>query len=166
MKNLQIDTASLFAKTNLTWLATNTIYLTVHGSHAYGTNRPDSDIDLRGIAIPPLEYFLGVNDVFHQAEFSDPYDCVIFDIRKFFKLAFDCNPNVLELLFTDKSCHIKTSSLFDEIASIRDSFLSKKVRFTFAGYAHSQLKRIRRHRRWLQSPPKGKPSRSSDHSIN
>jgi uncharacterized protein len=40
-------------------------------------------------------------------------------------------------------------------------FLSTKARHTFSGYAHSQLKRIRTHRRWLLDPPKAPPSRKA-----
>ncbi len=49
------------------WLPEHTVFLTKHGSHAYGTNTPSSDLDLRGIAIPPKEYLLGFNKSFEQA---------------------------------------------------------------------------------------------------
>jgi len=38
---------------NFTWLNERLLYLTRHGSHAYGTNRIDSDLDLRGIFVAP-----------------------------------------------------------------------------------------------------------------
>lgn len=154
-----IDTNKIFDKSNLDWLKSSTIYLTLHGSHAYGTSRPDSDIDMRGIAIPPKRYMLGVLDNFNQAEFNDPYDCVIFDLNKFVKLSLDCNPNAIELLYTETEDHILKSPIFDKLLGIRDLFLSKKARFTFAGYARSQILRIKRHRRWILNPIDKKPER-------
>jgi hypothetical protein len=49
-------------KGNLKWLPARTIYLTRHGSHAYGTSLPTSDLDIRGIAIAPIHYYLGVSE--------------------------------------------------------------------------------------------------------
>lgn len=157
MKNVDIN--KIFEKTNLDWLESNTIYLTLHGSHAYGTSRPNSDIDIRGIAIPPKKYYFGVIDNFEQATFSDPYDCVIFDIRKFIKLSINCNPNAVELLFTDEEDYLRSSPAFDNLLAIRDSFLSTRARYTFSGYARSQLNRLKLHRRWLLNPVDKKPER-------
>lgn len=145
---------------NLDWLKSRTIFLTKHGSHAYGTNLPTSDLDLKGIAIPPRPYFYGFASKFEQADGGFPdHDCAIYDIRKFFSLAADCNPNIIELLFTDPSDWLISSYYHELIYNIRESFLSKKARHTFAGYAHAQLKRIRTHQRWLRNPPAGKPTR-------
>jgi predicted nucleotidyltransferase len=36
-----------------------TIFLTLTGSHAYGLSTPESDIDLRGVLIPPKNISLG-----------------------------------------------------------------------------------------------------------
>ena len=43
----------------------------------------------------------------------------------------------------------------------RHMFLSMRVQHTYTGYAMSQLKRIRTHRKWLLDPPKEKPTRES-----
>ena len=79
---------------NLTWLRDRTILLVTHGSHAYGLSTPSSDVDIKGVAIPPADYFLGFNKKFEQAESKDPNDMVVYDVRKFFALAADCNPCV------------------------------------------------------------------------
>jgi hypothetical protein len=89
---------------NLTWLRPGLIYLMTAGSHAYGLNTPTSDVDIKGIAVPPREYFLGFANSFEQAESKDPDMCV-FDIRKFFRLAAECNPNIIEMLWCDESEH-------------------------------------------------------------
>jgi len=145
-------------KGNLTWLPDRTLYLTRHGSHAYGTSLPTSDVDIRGICIAPKTYYLGFSQVFEQADQKEPDFC-IFEIRKFLRLASDANPNVLELLHTDPEDHLLTSQLGQKLIDHRHLFLSRKAKHTFSGYAVSQLKRINTHYRWLKNPPTGAPSR-------
>lgn len=147
-------------KGNLPWLVDNTIFLTLHGSHAYGTNTPASDVDVKGIAIPPSEYYLGFSKGFEQAELKgkEP-DGVIYEIRKFFKLARDCNPNIIEVLHTDPSDWISVHPVGQRIIANRGIFMSKKAYYTFFGYARAQLKRINTHYRWLKNPPKAPVTR-------
>lgn len=160
---------------NLTWLRDRTIFLTKHGSMAYGTNLPTSDIDLKGIAIAPKEYYLGFHNTFEQAEVHQPVDCTIYDIRKFFKLASDCNPNIIEILHTDESDWVLPSTSTVSIGPLelhhphynfwmkiwqnRHLFLSQKAQHTFSGYAFSQLKRLKSHRGYLINPPTSAPVR-------
>ena len=144
-------------KGNLTWLRDGTIFLARAGSHAYGTNTETSDDDWRGIAIPPKEYVFGTLNRFEQAEMKDP-DCVIFDLRKFVHLASQCNPNVIELLFTSIDDVVLCDYSID-LHNIRYSFLTTRVRHTYSGYAISQLKRIMLHQKYLRNPPKKEPTR-------
>jgi hypothetical protein len=144
---------------NLSWLKARTIYLTRHGSHAYGTNTPTSDMDCKGFAIPPREYFLGFLQRFEQAEVQGS-DFVIYDLRKFVYLAAECNPSIIEVLWTDPSDHLIVAPLAERVLAERAAFLSQKARHTFAGYAASQLKRIRTHHRWIMHPPSEPPSRA------
>jgi predicted nucleotidyltransferase len=143
---------------NLAWLPTRTIYITRHGSHAYGLNTPESDLDLRGIAIPPKEYFIGFLKRFEQAESKDP-DLTIHDIRKFFVLAAECNPNIIEVLWSDEEDHLLITPVGKKLLDARALFLSRKAKSTFSGYAIAQLKRIKTHRKWLLNPPTHKPTR-------
>lgn len=145
---------------SIPWLQESTIFLTKHGSQAYGTSIPTSDLDVKGIAIPPPEYFLGFHKRFEQAEGSDP-DLVIYDIRKFFSLAADCNPNLIEVLHTDPSDWLARTPWSDMLVANKDAFLSKKAKHTFSGYAVAQLKRIKTHRRWLLAPPTSPPTREA-----
>lgn len=144
---------------HLSWMKHNTVFLVRHGSHAYGTNTPTSDEDFKGIAIPPKQYFLGSMVKFEQAELKEP-DTVIYEIRKFFNLAADCNPNIIEVLHTDPSDHIMVDPIGEIILNHKNDFLSKKVKHTFSGYAVAQLKRIKTHRRWIMSPPSVPPTRT------
>jgi uncharacterized protein len=144
---------------NLKWLPERTIFMARHGSHAYGTNIATSDEDFRGVAIAPREYYLGGLHRFDQAECKEP-DLTVFDLRKFVGLASQGNPNVLEILFTDPSDHLVMTAAGERLIAGRDLFLSRRLKHTFSGYAHSQLKRIRVHYRWLKSPPSAPPTRA------
>jgi hypothetical protein len=144
---------------NLTWLKARTILLVTHGSHAYGLNTATSDEDIKGVVIPPAPYFLGFAQNFEQAVTTEP-DMVVYTITKFFGLAADCNPNIIEVLWGEESDHRIVTPLGRRLLDARAQFLSRKARFTFAGYAHAQLKRIQLHHRWLTNPVTDKPTRA------
>lgn len=141
------------------WLPEQAIFLTKAGSQAYGTSTPQSDLDLRGIAIPPRDILLGFVKSFEQAQKLGEVDIVVFDFRKFLGLASNCNPNIIEILFTAEEDWIWASPAYEKLRAHGHLFLSKKAQHTFFGYAMSQLKRIKSHRAWLLNPPKHKPSR-------
>lgn len=142
------------------WLDQNTIFLTKHGSHAYGTSTPTSDLDLRGVCVQPESYYLGFLNQFDQSVNNKPQDITVFGLRKFFELATKGNPNALEILFTDPSDHLKMTEEGEMLLSCREAFLSKKLKHTLSGYAHAQIKRIKTHRRWILHPPSHKPTRA------
>ncbi len=81
------------------------------------------------------------------------------ELRKFIKLAAECNPNIIEFLFVERGI-MHTSPIWEKIRAKRDLFLSKKAKFTFSGYAIAQLKRIQTHRGYLLNPPTAKPTRA------
>lgn len=150
-----------YPKTNLPWLWDSTLFLTRHGSHAYGTNIESSDEDFKGLCIPPMKYFTGFNERFEQAEFKHEPDMVIYSLPKFFKLAADCNPSIIEVLFTEDIDHRICTNLGYKVLDKKEMFLSKKAKYTFSGYATAQLKKIRSHYKWLKNPPKAPPERST-----
>lgn len=142
-----------------------TIILVRHGSHAYGLNTPTSDLDVKGVCIEPRENFYGFLHTFEQHESmgrqtpDGPEDRVVYSLKKFMRLAADCNPNIIEVLHVDDSDILHIDEFGEQLRSIRNDFLSKKARHTFSGYAHAQLKRINTHRSWLLNPPKCPPER-------
>jgi hypothetical protein len=160
-------------------LPRHTILLAIGGSRAYGLHTAESDVDVKGVAIPPAPFFHGYLHRFEQtdrpehlarfAEHLDPAEAaavartklegVVFELRKFVGLAADANPNILDILFCRDAEVRLLTPLGARLRAARDLFLSRKSRHTFAGYAHSQLKRIRTHREWLLHPPAAEPTR-------
>lgn len=111
------------------------------GSHAYGTNIPTSDVDLRGIFIQPLEDIMEYGYVEQVADKTN--DIVFYELKRFFDLLDKNNPNILELLAAPEDCVIYKDPLYDIIQSHTKEFITKKCRYTFAGYAIEQIKKAR-----------------------
>lgn len=150
----------------------NLIYLVTHGSRAYGLNTPESDYDIKGVSMVTEEYLFGYFYHFDQSENNkelhkkysdkldtDDIDSVVYGLQKFMKLAADCNPNIIEVLWVDDSDILYTTPEGELLRENKELFLSLKAKHTFSGYAHSQLKRIKTHRSWLLNPPQKKPER-------
>lgn len=140
------------------WIEDNLILLTAHGSHAYQVNTKDSDFDVYGIVIPPKSEVFFTNDIIgfgrtanlnnrfrtyqqhHIINDGTEYDFNIINIVDFFHLAMNCNPNWLEVLFTNFNSIFHITSIGKIIRDNRQLFLSKKVYYTMTNYAFSQIK--------------------------
>lgn len=147
------------------WLPANVQYETVMGSVAYGVSSDSSDVDVYGWAIPPKD------DVFphlrgevpgfgrqrerfgqyqeHHARDPDAlggrgrtYDLTIFGIVKFFQLAMENNPNVIDSLFTPADCVLHCTAAGTLVRENRRLFLHKGAWPKFKGYAYSQLHKL------------------------
>lgn len=131
------------------------IYRVIHGSRAYGTHRPDSDYDEKGVCVlsDPRYYFGFSNFEQKDSGWEDGTDRQIYDIRKFIKLALDCNPNIIEIFYVDDSDIIFINDDGKLLREQRDMFLSRLAANTFIGYAMAQLYRIQGHYNWIQNPP-------------
>ena len=98
-----------------------------------------------------------------KSESIEPLDSVVFNLVKFIRLAADSNPNILDILFAHRDDWIFSHPIWEKLYEKRHNFLSMKVRHTYTGYAMSQLKRIKMHRKWLLEPFKDKPTRKEYH---
>lgn len=116
------------------------IFLVVGGSHAYGTNVEGSDLDIRGVALNSKSDLLGLTN-FEQYVDNDT-DTTIYSLNKFFSLVSNCNPNVLEMLFCRPEDYCWISPIGKKLIENRKLFLSKRIIYTFGGYAHAQLNRL------------------------
>jgi len=125
-------------------LRAHVIYRCVVGSRAYGLDRDDSDVDRRGVYLPPAELHWSLAGVPDQLEDPAADECY-WELRKFLVLACKANPNVLECLWTPL-VELATP-LAEELRAMRDAFLSRLIYQTYNGYVLSQFRRFERARR-------------------
>jgi predicted nucleotidyltransferase len=140
------------------FIPTNTMYETIMGSVAYGVSSDTSDNDVTGFCIPPKDmlfpHLRGEIPGFGRqikrfekyqhhhikdAAAGKEYDLNNYSIVKFFQLCMDCNPEIIESLFTPVNCVLHCTKIGNMVREKRKLFLSKLAWHRFKGYAHSQL---------------------------
>ena len=121
-------------------LGDNIILLTLGGSHAYGMDKEESDLDVRGIALNSKKDVLLGTD-FEQVVNVDT-DTTIYSFNKMIQLLTSNNPNTVEILGCKPEHYLHLSNIGKELLENRKMFLSKICIHTFGGYAGSQLRRM------------------------
>lgn len=144
------------------------LFVTLGGSHAYGTSTPQSDIDIRGVYIAPKSHYVGFLQYAKTINRSfdidgKKVDVEMQELRQFLQLAVEANPNILEYLWIPESKYLFTSPMWERVRKQRELFLSTKVKYTFSGYAMSQLKRMKNHHVWHSRIPPQQPTRRDYH---
>ena len=114
-----------------------TVLVTLAGSHAYGTQRPGSDLDIMGIYIAPLRDVLSLRPPPETRKLADR-DATFYELRHFCKLAASCNPTVLEVLGAPVLLNTPAGQ---QIRDAAPAFVSKLARKTYGGYAISQIRK-------------------------
>ena len=121
-------------------LGKNIIILTLGGSHAYGTNNENSDLDIRGCALNSKMQIL-TNQNFEQFT-NEATDTTIYAFNKLISLLSNVNPNTIELLGNKPEHYFYVSPIGQELIDNAHLFLSKKAIYSFGGYANQQLRRL------------------------
>ena len=144
------------------FLKNNIQYEVMTGSFAYGVPGNSSDIDIYGFCIPtkdiifphlrgeilgfgkPTERFEQYQQHhINDSEYKKEYDINIYNIVKYFQLAMDMNPNMIDSLFVPIRCILHQTQVGEHVRSNRKLFLSKKCYYKFKGYAYSQLHKMK-----------------------
>ena len=121
-------------------LGKNIIILTLGGSHAYGTDNEDSDLDVRGCALNSKKQIL-TNENFEQFV-NEETDTTIYAFNKLITLLSNVNPNTIEMLGNKPEHYFYVSPIGQELIDNSHLFLSKKAIYSFGGYANQQLRRL------------------------
>ena len=122
------------------------------GSHLYGTNTENSDLDLKGIYLPTAEeiclhsYKETISTTRPKREFErnnkEDVDIEMFSLDRYVKLLTDGQTVALDMLFAPLSAYTFQEQFFDYIMySIQDNkekFISKSMCNAFFGYAKQQ----------------------------
>lgn len=128
-----------FLRTN-PHLAGKIIFLTLGGSHSYGTNVETSDVDVRGCALNSRSDLLGLS-AFEQVVNTET-DTTIYSFNKLISLLINCNPNTIELLGCKPEHYFMLTDIGKQMIDNRKLFLSQKAVASFGGYATQQLRRL------------------------
>lgn len=121
-------------------LGNNIILLTLGGSHAYGTDHEDSDLDIRGCALNSKMQIL-TNESFEQFV-NEKTDTTIYAFNKLVSLLSNVNPNTIEMLGNKPEHYFYLSPIGQELMDNARLFLSKRAIYSFGGYANQQLRRL------------------------
>ncbi|MEO2013169.1 MAG: nucleotidyltransferase domain-containing protein [Fuerstiella sp.] len=119
------------------------MFATISGAHLYGFPSPDSDFDLRGVHLLPLEQVVGLDAGLETVEKEGIYDgleidLVTHDARKFFGLMLRKNGYVLEQVFSPLIVH--TTPEHDELKAIAADCITRHHSHHYLGFAATQWK--------------------------
>ena len=144
------------------------IMLGVSGSRLYGNETEESDWDYRGVFIADKATKLGLIGKVEQISepnffreldkkynlgLKDFSDCLIYELNRFAELCADANPNIFDILCTPTDKCIYINDKGKELLDNKHLFLSSKLKFTFSGYAISQLNKVRSRDKYLTKYP-------------
>lgn len=121
-------------------LGSNIIILTLGGSHAYGTDNENSDLDIRGCALNSKMQIL-TNENFEQFT-NEATDTTIYAFNKLISLLCNVNPNTIEMLGNKPEHYFYLHPIGRELINNAHLFLSKRAVYSFGGYANQQLRRL------------------------
>jgi len=111
------------------------------GSHAYGLDTPESDIDLKGVFVAPTQEVLSLKKPKETIDKTNP-DVCYHEVEKFIRLAMKCNPTILEMLYLDDYRILTETGRL--LISARNQFLSSIVYKSYGGYAIAQARKLNR----------------------
>lgn len=113
------------------------ILLARTGSHAYGTDRPDSDNDYRGVFVVQTSDLLRTSPPADSFDRQEP-DITLHELGKFCKLAAKANPTVMETLWCEP---LYVNDIGRGLRAHRKLFVSKLAVKTYGGYAMAQMRK-------------------------
>ena len=142
------------------WLTSRVHFEVLAGSHAFGTSNEDSDRDLVGFCMPPMEVLFPVLDgsipgfgrqkqsfeIYDEDHLSyrgDSWDITMFSITRFYATCMDANPTWLEALFVPEECVLFETKVGEETREHRELFLHQGAFHRFTGYASSMINKMR-----------------------
>ena len=119
------------------------LYEYIRGSHLYGLNNEDSDVDTSGVYACTKDELFGCFG--YRPQVTDTrHDNTWFEIGELIRLLLKSNPTVMESLFVPNNKVLgKVHPLMQMVLDNREQFISKQCFNPFFGYAKSQIEKAR-----------------------
>ncbi len=119
------------------------LFMTISGAHLYGFPSPDSDYDLRGIHLLPLEKVLGLqvhHETIERTQIVEglELDLVTHDAKSACNMLLKKSGNVLESLFSPLV--VTTSPAHEELKAIAPGCITRHYAHHYLGFADNQWK--------------------------
>lgn len=119
------------------------LFATISGAHLYGFPSPDSDYDLRGVHVLPVEDVLGLHEPRETIEVTEvrdglEIDLVTHDLKKFFGLLLKKNGYVLEQLYSPLV--LQTTPAHTELKELARGCVTRHHSHHYFGFAETQWK--------------------------
>lgn len=131
------------------------LFATISGAHLYGFPSPDSDFDLRGVHILPVNEALGLLPKRETIQTEGirqgiELDLVTHDVLKFFGMLLKRNGYVLEQLYSPLI--VQATPQHDELKEIALGCITRHHAHHYLGFAATQWELFQR-----ENPPRVKP---------
>ena len=119
------------------------LFVTISGAHLYGFPSPDSDYDLRGVHVLPLDRVVGLKTGPETIEAGGDrggveLDLVTHDAHKFFSLLLKKNGYVLEQLYSPLV--VLTTPEHEQLKQIAKGCITRHHAHHYFGFAETQWK--------------------------
>lgn len=115
------------------------LFKSIRGSHLYGLETPESDIDTYSVFCCPQDWLYGMGLRYEKMIGDEKNDNVISELTKYFTELGKSNPDALISLFTPEDKIIYKNPIIQPLFDIRESLLTKQCFKSFRGYAKSQI---------------------------
>lgn len=137
------------------------IFSCIGGSWQQGTAIEGSDLDCKIVFRANEGLFKRIENFDFKIELPtelakfDKFEGQALEVKSFIKAACACNPTILEILFAEGGL----GNLEGLQYLLQQQVLSKKIYYSYLGYAKSQLNKIQNHKEWITQeliPPERK----------
>ena len=120
------------------------VFAAISGAHLYGFASADSDVDLRGAFVLPVEALLGLTPPAEtltvEQEGPPELDWVAHDVRKFARLLASHNGYVLEQLYSPLV--VVTSDAHRELRALGRGCITRPMVKHYQGFARGRRQRV------------------------
>lgn len=114
------------------------LFATIYGSRLYGTDGPDSDMDVRGVFLPAKQGLLLGTPPKHY-NFKSDRDTSYLSLQYFLQLLTQGETNALDMFFayTSPTALIQSSPVYEELVANKEKLITINVS-KYLGYCRAQ----------------------------